>query len=155
MRTNGCDVAAGCVTKQSESSIRSVVGPAAVAQKRSRASGGVFIYGVDKELCSAETRVEVSGCFSLERKPTYGSIICASGQAKESILSFCCVTPGIAPIRRRAHCLRILGERKAGKREHRERGTKNICFHMFFPFMIVLGKLRTNASINPESFRGQ
>ena len=78
----------------------------------------------------------------LKREETKSSIVCTAAQAEKSILPFCCVAPGITAIGRRAYGLRVLDERKAGEREHRECTTKNIrfCFRRFFPFIYCYWK---------------
>jgi hypothetical protein len=138
-------VAARRVAKKSKRSIGRVIGSSRIAQERPGASGRVLIGCVEKERPGTHTRVEVAVGEGCERKQTNSRIVKATREAQESALPFRRVAPGITAIRRWIYRLRILDKRKAGEREHRERGTKNFRFdfHMFLPFIIVLEKLRT------------
>src|SRR5437764_9194105 len=121
MRPNGCDVAAGRVTKESERSIRCVVGPAAIAQKRPRASGCVFISSVGKERPSANRCVKARGAVAAKRKKTNSCIVTTTGQAKKGVLPFRRVASGIAAIRWWTDPENIRGEeRKTSERESGE-----------------------------------
>src|SRR5207249_8581945 len=74
--------------------------------------------------------VEVHGLISKR------CVVSACCKAKQGLCALSGIPAGIAAIRWRDNCLRILRKRKAGEREQRERGIDNICycFHLFISF---------------------
>src|SRR6476660_3275613 len=150
LRAVSCVVVTVVVKKRSKASGRveaaSVVGAhrinsiSRVAVSQSVARKGVPAYACIVALRTVSERLKTDGCVvvnvgtAIKRLKSDGSVFDASCKTKECVFTLSGVLIGIAAVRWRDNCLRILQKRKACECEQREPEISNIryCFHGFY-----------------------
>jgi hypothetical protein len=85
--------------------------------------------GIAGKSRSTNPDVPTAGSIVMKRIETHGGIGDAGGEAEQSVIALSGAGPGIAAVRRRNDCLRVLDERKADEGKCNQ-NCWNACFHI-------------------------
>src|SRR6266550_6510368 len=133
--TIGRVVIAADVARERISASGTIEKPAGVTKQRINASGGVeAAIGIASQGSNTHRRILVAGGQVIERLETKGCVPDPAGEAKEGLSALSGGSVGIASVWRWIKRLRHRRKRKAGEREHCQRGVNNIryCFHFVY-----------------------